>query len=122
MLRVLVAATFWTRLWGLHAYSAQQREYVAILLSPCRMVHTWGLSKAIDLVFLDRQGHFLCYLPSVQPYAIRFQYHAGAVLEAPAGKGLQAWRLLNDQYCCRDGKWFDKLGKSLRTTRPLKPY
>lgn len=78
---------------GLHAYSASEQKKIALLLQPCNLVQTVGMPAAIDLVFMDQRGLIKRYCPHTPKNRIRFCCAAYCVLEAPAGQGLQAWRL-----------------------------
>lgn len=94
MLTLHVANTLWTRWRGLNAYPPVERTRIALLLQPCRTIHTYTMQADIDVVFIDKYGAILRYCPNTPKNRIRTCRQAWAVLEAPAGQGLQAWRLL----------------------------
>lgn len=64
----------------------------AMVLRPCRNVHTFGMRFAIDVAFCDRDGRVLrtCSLPPrrISPVVLR----AAFALEAEAG-ALERWNL-----------------------------
>ncbi len=60
------------------------RDDEALLLAPCRSVHTWGMRIPLTVVFLDGEGIVLAVHHNVRPW--RFVGHRGArmVVEARA--------------------------------------
>lgn len=52
------AVTFMARLRGLHALPPLGPND-ALLISPCRAVHTWLLGMPIDVAFLDSEGRIV---------------------------------------------------------------
>ncbi len=50
---LLVADRFWERMWGLLGRSNLPNG-TAMLLKPCRAIHTVGMRFPLDLVFVDR--------------------------------------------------------------------
>lgn len=57
--RVIIANTFFTRLRGLLGRSEMPKN-TALILSPCRQVHTFFMRFTIGVIFLDEQGVVLC--------------------------------------------------------------
>jgi uncharacterized protein len=85
-----VAATFWRRLVGM---MLDRSPSSALLLVPCRSVHTFRMRFPIDIAFLDAHGAVVEVRHGVPPGRIVRPAAAGAhaILEAPAG-GLSALR------------------------------
>jgi uncharacterized membrane protein (UPF0127 family) len=62
------------------------RESEAMVISPCNMVHTIGMSYPIDVVFADRHGVVLRISPRVVPSRMRMCLRAKYVVEMKAGE------------------------------------
>jgi uncharacterized membrane protein (UPF0127 family) len=57
----------------------------ALVLRPCRQVHTIGMRFPIDVIWCDRDGNVL-RVASIRPWRVsRFVWRARAVIEAPHG-------------------------------------
>lgn len=65
--RLAIADRFTTRLVGLLGRRELPADF-ALLLAPCRSVHTWGMRLAIDIVALDRVGAVLAVRRAVPPW------------------------------------------------------
>ena len=78
-----VARSPWSRLVGL-ALRRHPPE-TALLLPRCRSVHTFGMRFALDLVWLDADGHVLAVDERVPPCTVRGRRDAAAVVEVAAG-------------------------------------
>jgi uncharacterized protein len=64
----------------------------ALVLRPCRQIHTIGMRFPIDVAFCDRDGVVLRTL-TVSPWRVtRVVWRAGFVVEAPAGS-FDRWEL-----------------------------
>jgi uncharacterized membrane protein (UPF0127 family) len=84
--RVFHARTFRERLAGLIVCPRLQRDE-ALLLSPGRSIHTFGLRYAIDAVFLDAQLKVIAIAADVAPWRVRFApARTRHVLELVAGR------------------------------------
>lgn len=83
-LRLVPARGFRARLCGLHAWASWGDEPCGLLLPRCRAVHTFGLTQAIDAVFLSACGRILTQR-RLAPNRIGLCLQARAVLELPAG-------------------------------------
>ena len=59
----------------------------ALLLAPCRSVHTFGMRFALDLLWLDAAGDVVRLDACVPPRCLRSCRRARAVIEASAGCG-----------------------------------
>jgi hypothetical protein len=82
---VLVAAGLRARLCGLAGLRAPPRA--ALLLVPCRSVHTCGMRFSVDLVWLGPGGVVLRVDLGVPPWRLRSCRSACAVVEIAAGRG-----------------------------------
>jgi uncharacterized membrane protein (UPF0127 family) len=58
---------------------------VALELTPCRSIHTFGMRFALDLIWLDRAGRVLRVDQDVPPRRFRTSWRARSVIEVPAG-------------------------------------
>ena len=85
-LTLLVASTRRTRGKGLAGLDALPPDH-ALLLEPCRSVHTIGMRFALDLVWLDAAGSTVRVDAGVQPRRVRSCLRARAVVECAAGDG-----------------------------------
>ncbi len=56
-----------------------------LLIDRCRMVHTMGMRYALDLIFLDADGHILKMVSNVPPLRLAGALSAQSTLELPAG-------------------------------------
>ncbi|MGQ9556961.1 MAG: DUF192 domain-containing protein [Desulfurispora sp.] len=63
--RATLACTFWTRLTGLMGRRELPPDR-ALILTPCRAIHTCLMRFAIDVVFLDARGKVI-YLQEEMP-------------------------------------------------------
>jgi hypothetical protein len=61
------------------------RAEEGLLLTPCLAVHTAGMRFAIDVVFIDRDGHVVRVVSDVRPWRISVSLRAHAVIELAAG-------------------------------------
>jgi uncharacterized protein len=57
----------------------------ALLLTPCRSIHTFGMRFALDLTWLDRDGSVVRVDDAVAPNRVKTCVRARAVLESAAG-------------------------------------
>lgn len=86
---VFRARSRWARLRGLLGGRVLPAGH-ALLLDPCRAIHTLGMRRAIDVVFVTRDGVVLELRRGLGAGRIAFCAAAGSVLELAAG---DAWRL-----------------------------
>lgn len=63
---ITLADTFWLRLTGLIPRKGLQPDE-GLLIRPCRQVHTWFMSFALDIIFLDKEGQIVYLLPEMKP-------------------------------------------------------
>jgi len=66
----------------------------ALLLAPCRSVHTIGMRFALDLLWLDAADRLIRLDAHVPPRRVRTCLRARAVVETSAGCGERFARLL----------------------------
>lgn len=59
----------------------------ALLIAPCRSIHTLGMRFALDLLWLDGAGRLIRLDADVPPRRLRSCARARAVIEANAGWG-----------------------------------
>ncbi len=85
-LTLLVAGSRRSRALGLARLDELASGH-ALLLEPCRSVHTAGMRFALDLVWLDAAGTPLRVDRDVAPRRLRTCRRARSVLEARAGEG-----------------------------------
>lgn len=83
--RIAPAETFLARSRGLLGRNALG-EGEGLWISPCRCIHTFGMSFPIDVLFLDREGRVLGVHPDMSPSRVtRYAWSAAGALELPAG-------------------------------------
>lgn len=80
-----MARTFWTRLVGLMGRKELPRDR-ALILTPCRAIHTCLMRFPIDVVFLDARGNVI-YLQEAMPAwrCTPYQSRAALAIELPPG-------------------------------------
>lgn len=84
--RAGLADNMWSRLRGLIGRSPLERDE-GLVLRPCRAVHMYGMTYAIDVAFLDEDGTVVALYRELAPGA-RTHWHGSArsVVELPAGR------------------------------------
>ncbi len=73
-------SNFMERMRGLLG-SPPLKENEGLLIVPCSSVHTFGMSYAIDLVFLDKQWIIVKTVKSLKPWRMAASNVASMVLE-----------------------------------------
>ncbi|WP_281349421.1 DUF192 domain-containing protein [Paraburkholderia hayleyella] len=63
----------------------QLADNEALLLKPCRSIHTFGMRFAIDVLFLDRHQRVVAIHPEVPRNRMRLNLCATQTLEMRAG-------------------------------------
>ena len=95
--RVMKADTFLTRLVGLLGRDGLMQDE-ALWISPCKGIHTIGMSFPIDAIFLDRNLKVAALRENIPPWrATRFVNSATSVLELAAGSILRSGVAVGDQ-------------------------
>ncbi len=83
--RVRVADTLWTRGRGLIGMPPLQPGE-ALIICPCKGIHTWFMSYPIDVVYVDRENRVLDLDETVPPWRFgRVRPRSKYVIELPAG-------------------------------------
>ncbi len=77
------ANTFYTRLVGLIG-KAELGINEALLIQPCRSIHTIGMRFIVDVIFLDQNGIMVKILP-LKPHRFALCLRAHSVLELRHG-------------------------------------
>jgi len=95
--RVMRADTFVSRLVGLLGRDGLQ-DSEALWISPCKGIHTMGMTFPIDVLFLGRDMKVVALRENVAPWrATRFFKSATSVLELPAGAIRRSGVAVGDQ-------------------------
>jgi len=82
---VVVAKTFAKRLVGL-MFQSHLPEQEALLIKPCKSIHTFFMQFSIDVLFLSADHEIIDFIKAMPPYRLSpYQKHAASVLEVPAG-------------------------------------
>ena len=79
--QVLACETFLERARGL-VLRRRLRAAAIVKIAPCAGVHTFGLSRPIDVVFTDRSGAVLRCVQGLRPWRV-----------AVCGQALSAWEM-----------------------------
>lgn len=99
-LHIHIAERWWQRLRGLIGHS-NLSPGKALLLRPCRSVHTAFMRFPIDLVFLDREQKICKLIRNLGTWKIAGCWQAQATLELATGEierlGLQCGDQLQQQ-------------------------
>src|SRR5436190_19773245 len=82
---VELADTRRSRRKGLLGRDSMSAE-AAMVISPCMAVHTAFMRFAIDVVFVDGEGHAVEIIHALQPWRMAGSLRARAVIEMPAGR------------------------------------
>ena len=84
--RVSVADSWWPRFRGLLARPPLMKGEGMLLLR-CGSVHTIGMTRAIDVVFVDAEGKVVRSIPRLRPWRLGLGgTEAVHALELPAGR------------------------------------
>ncbi|MBS4021930.1 MAG: DUF192 domain-containing protein [Dethiobacter sp.] len=84
--KVGFADTFLKRLRGLMFSSTFPREYGALVISPCNVVHTMFMNYPIDVVFVDKKWNVLhCFVMMTPGKLSPMVKGAYAAVELPVG-------------------------------------
>lgn len=103
-LRLRLAASFWRRAAGLFLLR-DMGPHEGLWLRPCSAVHTFGMRRAIDVVFMDRRGRILKTVHALHPNRAAWCEGADSVVELPAF------------YCRRHGRYDAALRRAMRAGR-----
>ena len=95
--RVMRADTFLSRLVGLLGRDGLM-EGEALWISPCKGIHTIGITFPIDVIFLDKDLRVVAVREKIAPWrTTRFFKSATSVLELPAGSIRRSGVAVGDQ-------------------------
>lgn len=83
-LRVCTARTFWQRLVGV-GFGAGFLRFEVLHFPRCQAVHSIGLSRAIDVIFVSESMRVLSVRSVVQPWRVAWHRDAASVWEIRAG-------------------------------------
>ncbi|NOZ27472.1 MAG: DUF192 domain-containing protein [Chloroflexi bacterium] len=92
-----VADNFWTRGRGLIGTRPLQPGE-ALIIRPCKGIHTWFMSYPIDVIYVDGQDQVLDLDPAVPPWRLgRPRRRARYVIELPASTIQRTGTQVGDQ-------------------------
>lgn len=63
---VKIANTFFSRLRGLLPKNIKSKDHILVLM-PCKCIHTFGMSYAIDVIFVSKEGRILKIINDMKP-------------------------------------------------------
>jgi len=87
---VELATTMWRRMKGLLGRASVPGGY-ALVIRPCRSIHTWFMRCAIDAVFVDASGRVVKVADRVAPFRlVSGGRGARAVVELSGGAASRA--------------------------------
>ncbi len=82
---LIIADNILSRIKGLLGKKAMP-DGEALLIKPCKGIHTFGMQFPIDVVFLDKRNRVVAMAKNVEPNRMtRVFFTAASVLELPAG-------------------------------------
>jgi uncharacterized membrane protein (UPF0127 family) len=83
---VTVAEGLFARMKGLLGKKTMPRD-TALLIVPCKSVHTFGMQFPLDVIFLDRRKRVIALNEHLVPNRLSaWHLRAVSVLEMPSGK------------------------------------
>ena len=83
---VTVAESLLARMKGLLGQKTM-RPGTALLIAPCKSVHTFGMQFSLDLLFLDKSNRVAALRENVPPNRLTPLFmRAASVMEMPAGR------------------------------------
>lgn len=97
------ACTFLSRLKGLHALPPLGPTD-ALIIRPCKAIHTWGLDKPIDVIFLDKRGNIL-KLKTVRPNSMFTCFSADVAVEMAEGTAARIRLGVGQNFAPAEGSW-----------------
>lgn len=83
-LRVRYAQSFWSRLIGFWP-SPRFHSVDAIVFPRCSSIHTFGMTRRVDVVFIGERGKILRMATRVAPWLVLREARANMVIELRAG-------------------------------------
>lgn len=97
------ACTFLRRLRGLHGVPPLGPTD-ALIIRPCKAIHTFGLDKPIDVIFLNGDGVILM-LNTVYPKQMTWCLKGAIAVEMSAGTAERINLCVGQQFIPDDGPW-----------------
>ena len=92
-----IASNLWARARGLLGH-APLRAGQGMLITPCHSIHTWFMSFAIDVAFLDIDNRIVHVIPDMPPGRVSpHLFRAQSVLELPARTLSTSGTVVGDQ-------------------------
>lgn len=98
------ACTFLRRLRGLHAVPPLGLTD-ALIIRPCKAIHTYGLDRTIDVIFMDRSGKIL-KVDSIAPQKLMFCWRASVAVEMRHGTAARLGLKVGQRFLPCKGWWF----------------
>lgn len=97
------ACTFFRRLRGLHGVPPLGPTD-ALIIRPCKAIHTFGLDKPIDVIFMDHHGLILT-LATVNPKRAMVCLKGAVALEMAAGTAERINLGVGQKFIPSHGQW-----------------
>ena len=97
------AHTYIRRLRGIHGVPTLGVTD-ALIIRPCRAIHTFGVAHKIDVVFMNREGIIL-KLKTVKPGQVLMCWKATVVLEMAYGTAARLNLALGQELVPSQGRW-----------------
>ncbi|MGQ7848677.1 DUF192 domain-containing protein [Granulosicoccus sp. 3-233] len=97
------ACTFLRRLRGLHGVPPLGPTD-ALIIRPCKAIHTFGLSERIDVIFMNRYGVIL-KLATVSPRRAMWCWKASVVVEMAHGTASRIGLGVGQTFVPSRGRW-----------------
>jgi uncharacterized membrane protein (UPF0127 family) len=95
--RALMARSFFKRLKGLLGTKSLESG-AGLLIAPCNSIHMFGMSYAIDAIFLDKNLTVVATLENIKPGQMSKLYrNAHSCLELPVGVIATSGTMIGDQ-------------------------
>ena len=97
------ACTFFRRLRGLHGVPPLGPTD-ALIIRPCKAIHTFGLRKPIDVIFMDSNGIILM-LSTVKPRRAMVCLNGDVAVEMAAGTAKRINLGVGQKFIPSQGHW-----------------
>ena len=98
------ACTFFRRLRGLHGVPPLGPTD-ALIIRPCKAIHTFGMDKPIDVMFLDGNGIILM-LATVNPKRAMMCLKSAVAVEMAAGTATRINLGVGQKFIPDEGHWW----------------
>lgn len=97
------ACTFLRRLRGLHGVPPLGPTD-ALIIRPCKAIHTFGMDKPIDVIFMNGDGVILC-LATVKPKRTMLCLKGAVAVEMAAGTARRINLGVGQKFIPSQGNW-----------------